>query len=205
MPADAKTLEQRALEWVAPYAQAEHLIRTRDWLLELEPDAGEALVLAALTHDIERFFPDGPRQDKAGKPWDDPGYLAAHSERSAKIVRRWLREQGASPELVDKVDRLIRAHELGGSCEADLLQAADSISFLESLCDVVVSWVREGVCDAAKAKEKLDWMFDRIRVERARGLARPFYEQAIAALDHETAVRNEPFGAAASRAKARLW
>ena len=54
------TLEERALAWIEPYWNAEHLVRTRDWVLELEPDASEALRLAALTHDMERHFPGGP-------------------------------------------------------------------------------------------------------------------------------------------------
>ena len=49
--------------WIEPYWNADHLRRTRDWLLVLEPDAGEALQLAALTHDMERHFPGGPRSD----------------------------------------------------------------------------------------------------------------------------------------------
>jgi hypothetical protein len=181
------TLEERARRWIAPYHQAEHLIRTRDWLLELQPEAGEALVLAALTHDIERHFPGGPRQDKAGASWDDVEYNRAHSERSARIVGEWLREQDAPPDLVEEVERLIRAHEVGGSPEADLLQAADSISFLETLSDVAVSWVRDGVCSPEKAKEKHDWMLERIRVDGARQLALPYHERAIAAIDREAA------------------
>lgn len=184
------SLERRAQDWIAPYHQAEHLIRTRDWLLELAPGAGEALVLAALIHDIERHFPGGPRQDKAESPWDDAEYLHAHSERSAQIAGGWLREHGAAPALVEEVERLIRAHELGGFPEADLLQAADSISFLETLAGIAVSWVRDGVCSPQKAKEKHDWMLERIRLERARELARPFHERAIAAIDREAAALN---------------
>ena len=183
----AESLERGAREWIAPYSQAEHLIRTRDWLLELDPEASLALVLAALTHDIERFFPGGPKQDKAGKPWDDPEYNRAHCERSAAIVGEWLRSQGADPELAQEVEELIRAHEFGGAPEADLLQAADSISFLETLSDVAVEWLRTGVCGPEKAKEKHEWMLERIRVERARELALPLYEQAIAAIDREAA------------------
>ena len=57
---DALTLEDRALVWIEPYWNAEHLVRTRDWLLELDPGASEALRLAAVTHDMERHFPGGP-------------------------------------------------------------------------------------------------------------------------------------------------
>ncbi len=43
-------------EEVHPHAR--HLLRTEDWLLELDGDAGEGLRLAAVLHDIERAFPD---------------------------------------------------------------------------------------------------------------------------------------------------
>src|SRR5215213_2194044 len=125
-------LEARALEWISPYSQAEHLIRARDWVLELEPNASLALRFAALTHDIERHFPGGPQQDFQHDAWDDPDYLFAHSTRSADIVQRWLEESPEPPEadFVREVRRLILLHELGGDREADLLQAADSLSFL---------------------------------------------------------------------------
>jgi hypothetical protein len=176
-------LEHRAEGWIAGYSQAHHLIRTRYWVVQLDPAADDALRLAALTHDIERHVPGGPTQDRAASAWDDPEYLAAHSERSARIVGAWIREQGGAETLARDVEALIRAHELGGSPEADLLQAADSISFLETLAPVSAAWVRDGVCSADKAKEKHAWMYQRIRLQRARELARPYYEAALAAVD----------------------
>jgi hypothetical protein len=175
-------LERAALDWIRPYSQRHHLMRTRDWALELDPGAREALRLAALTHDIERHFPGGLVQDKTG-PWDDPAYNRAHAERSARIVGEWLVEQGAERELVAPVEELIRMHETGGSPEADLLQAADSLSFLETLQDIACSWVRDGVCDAQHAKAKHRWMLERIRVPRACELAQPLFAEAIAAID----------------------
>ena len=102
-----RELEQRVLAWIEPYWNAHHLVRTRDWVLELEPDASEALQLAALTHDMERHFPGGPELDMSRQPPDDEGYNRAHSERSARIVAEFLREQGADPELVRDVARLV--------------------------------------------------------------------------------------------------
>src|SRR5438552_2194799 len=110
---DALTLEERALEWIEPYWNAEHLRRTRDWLLELDPDASEALRLAALTHDIERHFPGGPANDLSVAPEDDMEYRRAHSERSAGFVTAWLREQGAGERLVAPTAFLSRGGSRG--------------------------------------------------------------------------------------------
>lgn len=176
------TLEERVLDWIAPYWNRHHLVRTRDWVLALEPEASEALRIAALTHDIERHFAGGPRLDMATQRPGDEAYNREHSERSAHIVSEWLRKEETDAALVDEVRRLVLAHEVGGWHEADVLQAADSISWLETNQDVARAWVREGRCDEEWAREKHDWSFERIRIERARELARPFYEEAVASV-----------------------
>src|SRR5690242_7600338 len=86
---DALSLEDRSLAWIEPYWNAEHLRRARDWLLVLDPDAPEALRLAALTHDMERHFPGGPANDLAQPPEQETEYRRLHSERSARIVGEW--------------------------------------------------------------------------------------------------------------------
>jgi hypothetical protein len=177
-----RELERRVLAWIEPYWNAHHLVRTRDWVLELEPEASEALQLAALTHDMERHFPGGPHLDMSRQPPDDEDYNRAHSERSARIVGEFLRGEGAEPELVSDVERLVLAHEFGGWHEADVLQAADSISWLETNQDVAQRWVRDGRCDPEWAREKHRWSFERISLDEARELARPFYEEALASV-----------------------
>ena len=177
------SLEDRACGWIEPYWNADHLVRTRDWLLELDPGAGEAARLAALTHDMERHFPGGPVQDLAVWPEDEVEYRRLHSERSAQIVGEWLRAEGADEELVAEVERLIVAHETGGATDEDLVQAADSLSFLEVNPKVLAAWYTSGRAGKDRAKAQAQWMFERIRVERARELARPLYEEAIAVVE----------------------
>jgi hypothetical protein len=176
-------LLERAHAWVEPYWNAQHLERTLDWLLVLEPGASDSMQLAALTHDMERHFPGGPAVDPATTPPDDETYRRAHSERSARIVGEWLRSEGGEPPLVADAERLILAHEIGGAPDEDLVQAADSLSFLEVNPSLMVSWVTEGRCDRDRAKAQLTYMYDRIRVERARELARQHYEKALAVVD----------------------
>jgi hypothetical protein len=146
-----------------------------------DPRADLALRLAALTHDIERHFPGSPVLDRAGGRWDDPDYLFAHSTRSADLVGLWLAGALDAPEpaLLREVRRLILLHELGGDRDADLIQAAESLSYLETLGPMTADWVRRGVCSAHSARAKLDWMFTRIRDERARTLAAPLHAGAL--------------------------
>jgi hypothetical protein len=128
---------------------------------------------------MERYFPGGPRLEPATMRPDDESYLRAHSERSAQIVGEWLRAEGAGDELAADVERLVRLHEIGGDPEADLLQAADSISFLEVNRDLPLRWAHEGRCSVARGLEQHRWMFERIELARACALARPYYEEAV--------------------------
>jgi hypothetical protein len=180
----ATDVERQAAEWIAPYSQALHLVRARDWLLHLDPTASLEARLAVLTHDIERMFPNGPKMNKQTDRWDDPHYLYAHGARSAEVVGFWLQGQQPLREMLNlsEVQRLITSHEFGGIDEADLVQAADSLSFLETLQDVVRRWVISGECDVAKARAKNQYMADRIRVTEAARLAEPLLEAALASL-----------------------
>lgn len=172
-------LERRAEARVGGLRNGRHLVRTRDWALELEPDAGEALRLAALLHDADRDAGSVALRDQVAA-WDDEAVVAAHAERSARIAGDWLRDEGASEALADEVEALIRLHEVGGTPPADVLQAADSLSFLE--VNPAARWVREGLAGRGEAERKLRFMLDRIRVERARREAPPLLERALAEL-----------------------
>lgn len=178
--------------WVSQnYSNANHLLKTEEWLIHLSPAASEALRLAALTHDMERAFPgsDSPHQDPTAKS-SDQTYNLAHSERSAKIVAAFLHEQKAHETLISAVADLIRAHEYGGWPEADLLQAADSLSFLE----VNVGWFLQMLARPGSlwkpeyVRDKFDWMYERIQLEEARALATPLHEVALTKLAQQTAI-----------------
>jgi hypothetical protein len=177
------TLEERALVWIEPYWNVEHLVRTREWVLELDPGASEAVRLAAVTHDMERHFPGGPVEDLGNAPEENTEYRRLHSERSAAIVGGWLAGEGAGEDLVQDVRRLIVAHETGGAADEDLVQAADSLSFLEVNGPVLARWYKSGRASRERAKAQARWMLERIRVPRARELAEPLYEEAVAVVD----------------------
>ena len=188
--------------WIDPYWNAQHLRRTVHWLRVLAPDASPALVLAALTHDMERHFPapDAPTFDARRGP-ADPEYRRRHQERSARIVGDWLREQGADDALVNEVAELIAVHEDGGWPEADLLQAADSLSFLEVNVGLFLDRIptRSHGIGPDEARAQFRQMYERIRVPEARELARPLYEAALARIDEFVA--EHPEHAAVSEAR----
>ncbi len=73
---------------------------------------------------------------------------------------------------------LIAHHEEGGWPQADLLQAADSLSFLEVMVPLVEGWITKGRTGPERAFAKLQWMHDRIAPEQiqARERAVPLLE-----------------------------
>lgn len=175
-------LVETARRWVVetyPYNR-DHLVCALDWLDRLAPGSHEAVRLATLTHDMERAFPgpDSPQMESL----NDPDYNRLHSERSARIVGTWLRENGASDALVHGVEALILAHETGGWLEADLVQAADSLSFFDTNIDLFLGFVRAGRFSAADVRWKFEHSYQRIRVPQAKALALPRFEEAGARL-----------------------
>jgi hypothetical protein len=181
-----RRLRDEAFAWIASYYDRSHLTRAADWMLVLAPEAPEHLILAALMHDLERSVPGGPVLDKAAMAWDDLDYNTAHAYRSAEVVSAWLADHGAPAAFVTGVQQPIREHEFGGSPDGDLMQAADSISFLETNGDLVSGWAVRGECTAAKSEAKLRWMYERIRLERARPWALPYLERSVDQLRRAT-------------------
>jgi hypothetical protein len=177
------SLIDAARTWVIdryPYNR-HHLIKALEWLDRVAPGSAEAVRLAALTHDMERAFP-GPDQPVI-KTLSDPEYERLHSLRSARIVGAWLREQHAKEALVEHVEALIVAHEFGGWPEADLVQAVDSLSFLETNIDLFLGFVRSGKHPAHEVRKKFNSMFERIQIPRLKVLAQPLVERALERLD----------------------
>jgi hypothetical protein len=177
------SLHEQASLWVTHnYSNANHLLKTEEWLLRLKPEASEALRLAALTHDMERAFPgpDSPRSDPAIDGVDHV-YTRAHSERSARIVEAFLRDQKAGETLIGAVVALVRVHEYGGWPEADFLQAADSLSFLEVNISMFLLGLKGSASQRSgeQVRAKFTWMYERIQLAEARTLATPFYEVAL--------------------------
>jgi hypothetical protein len=194
------SLEIRSEAWIGEQRNARHLRRTRAWVIELSPDAGEALRLAALLHDVDRVASGIPLAEQVAA-WDDERCIAEHAERSARIAAAWLRDAGADDELTHDVETLIRLHEVGGTPEADILQAADSLSFLE--VNPAARWVQEGIVDRETALRKLTWMHGRIRLDVARSLATPLLEAAVASIRHSPPAQRVRQHATGGRAHGR--
>lgn len=150
-----------------------HHQRTAYWIKQLKPDADEALLIAGMSHDIERAF-EGDW--KAGS--DDPDKLKKHQELSASFVATFLTEQNAPTDFVEKVKELIRHHEEGGTEEQNILCDADCLAYFEE----------KAIRNAKKAKTqnkaeqfktRLGYVFSRIHSDKAKAIATKWYIQAL--------------------------
>ncbi len=108
---------------------ARHADNTLEWLLRLRPDAGEALQLASLAHDIDRALAESKVARADFDDYDD--FKTAHARNSATILRSILTACDVTPDIVDEACRLVEAHEVGGDTDSDLLKEADSISYFD--------------------------------------------------------------------------
>ncbi len=173
-------LLQRATAWMAElHPHFRHMQRTLEWAVEIDPQASEAVRIAAVTHDAERAYPEGDWDSAVS--WNDPEYNRWHQERCAQIVAAWLHEQDAPADLTAEVERLVLVHEEGGFPEADVVQAADSLSFLETMVHVIAEWVQSGRAPRGNAEGKARHSLERISpaLPHAREEAEPLLAAAL--------------------------
>ena len=105
-----------------------------------------------------------------------------HQQRGAEMIGTFLRDCEADGALVERVEDLVRHHEVGGNPEQDLLRDADSLSYFETCIDFFIEQALPG-WGMETVRKKIEWMYNRIGSETARRLARPFYESTLARLD----------------------
>ena len=132
-----------------------HADNTLEWLLCLEPDAGDALQLAALAHDIDRAIEEIKVKQADFDDYD--AFKAAHARNGAELLRPILNACGVAGDIVDEACRLVEVHEVGGDPRSDLLKDADSISYFD--VNLPLYCQREGW---AETKRRSLWGYRRL-------------------------------------------
>lgn len=167
MKKDLEQLKNRITEIIATSRVPEdpvHSRNTLDWLLELEPDADEALKIAALGHDIERSIEDRKVRHEDFPDFD--AFKKAHAESSARILREIMESCGMEEALINEVHRLVRNHEAGGDPRSNLLRDADALSFFDVNLPMYLQ--REG---PERTMDRCRWGYQRLS-PKARKTAR---------------------------------
>lgn len=155
-----------------------HFEKTVFWLQKIRPRADEALLIAAIAHDIERAFRKKDMHEKIKLGLDNTDFLKSHQERGAKIIESFLKKQGANPNLTAKVKMLIEKHEEGGNIDQNLLKDADSVSFFENNIGVFLTKHTKEL-GIEKVEKKFKWMYQRITSKKAKQIAKPWYNKAL--------------------------
>ena len=162
-------------------SEIKHFVQTVYWLKILSPEADEALLVAAVAHDIERAFRHKDvLEKKALVGITNIEYYRPHEERGAEIIADFLKHQNVDDGFIERVKMLVSRHEEGGNDDQNLLKDADSMSFFETNSS---SFINKPVnISKEHVKDKFDWMFNRITSEKTKQIARPLYEKAISDL-----------------------
>lgn len=161
------------LEKVENHNDIRHAQRTAFWVQQLRPNADEALLVAAIAHDIERaIYGDW----KAGS--DDPEALRKHQDLSATEIEKFLKNEGINEEVIERVKNLVANHETCGDDDQNVLCDADTLSFFEDKAlRRVRKWKEQG-----KTKEEMhknmDYYFSRIITSQAKEIAQKWYDEA---------------------------
>jgi len=162
----------------------QHLERTVHWVDNLRPNADTALRCAAVAHDIERSEPDNANNRALrARPFRDAEALAYHQQRGAQIMGDYLQQQAVPRYQIERIQDLIRHHELGGSEDQNFIKDVDSLSFLENNLDYFIAQLLPKY-GAAEVTAKFNWMYLRISDPSIQALAAPFYRRALTQLDH---------------------
>ena len=169
-----------------------HFKRTLYWVKYLDPQASEIVQSAALAHDIGRSILSSVGLSKQFKRHDgnDVAYLK-HQKLGYETIYGDLIKNGIDEEIAKKVAKIVEFHERGGWLEADLVKDADSVSFFEGNAPRFASDPKfEKLFSWKSIRQKFEWMFNRISSEKARTLAKPMYEKALADLEKKIAARH---------------
>ncbi len=147
-----------------------HADNTLEWLLRLEPDAGDALQLAALAHDIDRAIEEIKVRRADFDDYD--AFKAAHARNGTKILRPILIRCNVEGDIVDEACRLVEVHEVGGDPSSDLLKDADSISYFD--VNLPLYYQREGW---AESKRRSLWGYQRLSARARKIVENIDYEE----------------------------
>ncbi|MEA2599818.1 MAG: hypothetical protein QOF89_810 [Acidobacteriota bacterium] len=148
-----------------------HALDTWQWTLRLDRDAGLAVQLAALFHDVERLTTEADSRIEH-RARDYQGFKDDHARRGAELAAAALDAAGVDFATIDHVARLIAGHErppaLGDPDAADLalLNDADALSFFSLNSAGYLDYFGPG-----PARRKVAWTLRRLRPAARRHLA----------------------------------
>jgi hypothetical protein len=167
---DPSTLVVRGV--VRPKEQA-HAELAVEWVRRLDPDASDALLIAARAHHVRRW--DIPRSDE---PDGREGYLRWKNRlqrHHAEVVGEVLPAAGVDPGTVARVQDLVRKRRIKSDTEVQTLEDALCLVFVETqFAELAGKLTEDHMVDVvAKTLEKMT------PAGRAAALALPLDDDAL--------------------------
>lgn len=126
------------------------------WVCKLNPNADEALKIAALSHDIDRAITGITEKDLKNYSKINE-FKKEHSIRSAKFIGDILKKYNYSSKMINKIKHLVENHESGGDKETTFLTEADSLAYFEYN---IPSYLKRN--GQERTKEKIKFMYNRL-------------------------------------------
>jgi hypothetical protein len=126
------------------------------WVLKLNPEADEALQIAAFSHDIDRAITKITEKDLKDYTKIDE-FKKEHSIRSAQFITDILKRHKYPAGIIKKVKHLVENHEVGGDKESNILMNADSLAYFEF--NIPHYQKRNGL---ERTKNKIKFMYERL-------------------------------------------
>ncbi|MFL6290970.1 MAG: DUF4202 family protein, partial [Thermoanaerobaculia bacterium] len=151
-------------------ADYDHALDAWQWALRLDPEAGLAVQLAALFHDVERLVSEADRRIEQHAA-DYQAFKDDHALRSAWMAGEALARAGVDEAARERVSRLIAEHERPAregdpeAAEIALLNDADALSFFSLNSPGYVDYF-----GPEPARRKIAWTLARLRPAARRRL-----------------------------------
>jgi len=143
-----------------------HALDVWQWTVRLDPEAGLAVQLAALFHDIERLVSEADARIEH-QAADYQGFKDEHARRGAEMADAALEQAGIDAATRRQVARLIAGHERSSDDpDLALLNDADALSFFSLNSPGYVDYF-----GPEAARRKVSWTLARLRPGARRRLA----------------------------------
>lgn len=155
-----------------------HHERVTHWVKQLKPEASEILLTAAILHDIERaIYGDW----KAGST--DSKKVKKHQDLCALEASKFLEREEIEKDKIDRIKDLIAHHQEGGDEEQNILCDADAITYFDHSALRHAKTYKEKGKTKEEVKNIIDYNFNRISSDKAKGIVQGWYEEALRELN----------------------
>lgn len=137
--------------------EVKHAELTLKRLLELMPEADNAVQIAALAYDIDRGVYKITETHNLKDFGNIDDFKREHAIRSAKVTKELLEKYDFDRDFIEKVTNIVENHEVGGDKETNALMDSDSISYFDY--NIYEYYKKNG---PEKTKKKVEFMTSRV-------------------------------------------